>query len=198
MKRALSESRLPSLRPAQCLKVRKLTLKKSRWCRGAKTRTQGITTEQQDRGWGKARALSSNKRRINPPPEASPPLETERRRRAGRRGPARQGKGKGMGERGLASRMSCSAAKKPCSSTKISLTDMAPAPQQSASAATAASEKRSKDNQRSRSQRPPPPPKAPPRPPGPTLRPSLGSSKVHGAQKAGLSAVLPEAPPCRV
>lgn len=36
----------------------------------------------------------------NPPPEASPPLESERRRRAGRRGPARQGEGKGMGREG--------------------------------------------------------------------------------------------------
>lgn len=87
--------------------------------------------------------------------------------------------------------MSCSAAKKPCSSTKISLTDMAPAVQQEASAASVAAEKRFRDHQRSQSQRPPPPP----RPLGPTLRTSLGSSEVRGAQHAGLSAVLPDVSP---
>lgn len=87
--------------------------------------------------------------------------------------------------------MSCSAAKKPCSSTKISLTDMAPAAQQEASAASVAAEKRFRDHQRSQSQRPPPPP----RPLGPTLRTSLGSSEVRGAQPAGLSSVLPDVSP---
>lgn len=86
--------------------------------------------------------------------------------------------------------MSCSAAKKPCSSTKISLTDMAPAAQQSASVARAAKEVDSAGNQRNQSQRPP----LPPRPPGLTPRPSLGSSEARGAPEDGLSAALPEAP----
>ena len=86
--------------------------------------------------------------------------------------------------------MSCSAAKKPCSSTKISLTDMAPAAQQSTRAASVAAEKRFRAHPRSQSQRQPPPP----RPPGPTLRTSLGSSDVRGAQDPGLSAVLPDVP----
>lgn len=59
-----------------------------------------------------------------------------------------------MGRRGLASRMSCSAAKKPCSSTKISLTDMAPAARPSARAAKVAGRVRSGDNRRLQLQRP--------------------------------------------
>lgn len=63
-------------------------------------------------------------------------------------------RGRDMGRRGLASRMSCSAAKKPCSSTKISLTDMAPAARPSARAARVAGTVRSGDNLRLQLQRP--------------------------------------------
>lgn len=128
----------------------------------------------------------------NPPPEASPPLESERRRRAGRRGPARQGEGKGYGETG-GSPLGCPA-RQPKSPA---------APRRSRSQTW----RRPHDRQPGLREWPaecvwettgafscnvPPLPPLPLRPPGPTLSLSLGSSQARGAQDAGLSAAMPE------
>lgn len=75
--------------------------------------------------------------------------------------------------------------KEPCSSTKISLTDMAPAARPSAELQSGRQRRCVRETTGAFSCNDPPLPPLPLRPPGPTLSLSLGSFQARGARMPG-------------